>query len=66
MQRVLPQLLALAISVLLVWGFAKLVGLPLAAEWGFIAFWLNHIPFLGPLVATVFPTLFAMTQFDSW
>jgi AI-2 transport protein TqsA len=51
---------------LLVWGFATLVGLPLAAEWGFIAFSLNYIPFLGPLVATVFPTVFAMTQFGSW
>ncbi|MBZ6078670.1 AI-2E family transporter [Microvirga puerhi] len=54
------------ITGLLVWGFAKLVGLQLAEEWGFIAFLLNYIPFLGPLVATVFPTLFAMTQFDSW
>jgi AI-2 transport protein TqsA len=54
------------ITGLLVWGFATLVGLPLAAEWGFIAFALNYIPFLGPLVATVFPTLFAMTQFGSW
>jgi AI-2 transport protein TqsA len=54
------------ITGLLVWGFATLVGLPLAAEWGFIAFSLNYIPFLGPLVATVFPTLFAMTQFESW
>ena len=27
---------------------------------------LNYIPFLGPLIATVFPTLFAMTQFGSW
>jgi predicted PurR-regulated permease PerM len=54
------------ITGVLVWGFATAVGLPLAAEWGFIAFSLNYIPFLGPLVATVFPTLFAMTQFGSW
>jgi AI-2 transport protein TqsA len=51
---------------LLVWGFAKLVGLQLAAEWGFIAFLLNYIPFMGPLIATVFPTVFAMAQFESW
>jgi predicted PurR-regulated permease PerM len=55
-----------AITGLLVWGFARLVGLPLAEEWGFIAFSLNYIPFIGPLVATVFPTLFAMTEFGSW
>jgi len=54
------------ITGLLVWGFAKAVGLQLAEEWGFIAFSLNYIPFIGPLVATVFPTLFAMTQFSSW
>lgn len=54
------------ITGVLVWAFAMAVGLPLAAEWGFIAFSLNYIPFLGPLVATVFPTLFAMTQFGSW
>lgn len=54
------------ITGVLVWAFAKIVGLPLAEEWGFIAFSLNYIPFIGPLVATVFPTLFAMTQFGSW
>jgi AI-2 transport protein TqsA len=31
-----------------------------------IAFVLNYIPFIGPLVATVFPTLFALAQFESW
>ena len=51
---------------LLVWGFAALVGLPLAAEWGVIAFALNYIPFIGPFVATVFPTLIAIAQFESW
>jgi AI-2 transport protein TqsA len=51
---------------LLVWGFALLVGLPLAAEWGVIAFALNYVPFIGPFVATVFPTLFAIAQFESW
>lgn len=62
----LVRTLMSVITGLLVWGFATLVGLPLAAEWGFIAFSLNYIPFLGPLVATVFPTVFAMTQFGSW
>ncbi len=31
-----------------------------------IAFALNYIPFIGPFVATLFPTLVAMTQFESW
>ncbi|WP_208249370.1 AI-2E family transporter [Rhizobium sp. T1470] len=51
---------------LLVWLFARAVGLPLAEEWGAIAFALNYIPFIGPLVATLFPTMFALIQFDSW
>jgi AI-2 transport protein TqsA len=51
---------------LLVFAFAALVGLPLAPEWGVIAFALNYIPFIGPFIATLFPTLFAMAQFESW
>lgn len=51
---------------LVVWIFASFVGLELAAAWGAIAFALNYIPFLGPFIATVFPTLFAITQFDTW
>ena len=51
---------------LLVWIFTRALGLPLAEEWGIIAFALNYIPFVGPLVATLFPTMFALIQFDSW
>ena len=51
---------------LVVWAFAAFMGLELAAEWGAIALVLNYIPFLGPLVATLFPTLFAALQFGSW
>lgn len=50
----------------LVWAFVASMGLDLALEWGVIAFVLNYIPVIGPLVATVFPTLFAMAQFASW
>lgn len=55
-----------AITGLLVWGFAWLAGLPLALEWGVIAFALNFIPFIGPFIATMFPTVFAVAQFASW
>jgi AI-2 transport protein TqsA len=51
---------------LVVWAFALLASLELATAWGLIAFVLNYIPFIGPLVATVFPTLFALVQFGSW
>ena len=46
-------------------GIRRLSGLPLASEWGVLAFALNYIPFIGPFIATVFPTLFAMAQFGS-
>jgi len=49
-----------------IWGVALLAGLELATAWGVIAFVLNFIPFIGPLIATVFPTLFAIAQFESW
>ncbi|MCK8786235.1 AI-2E family transporter [Roseomonas sp. NAR14] len=55
-----------AVTGLSIWAFALAVGLELPVEWGMIAFALNYIPFLGPLTATVFPTLFAGLQFGSW
>lgn len=51
---------------IVVWTFALVAGLELATAWGVIAFVLNYIPFIGPLFATVFPTLFALVQFESW
>jgi predicted PurR-regulated permease PerM len=50
----------------LVWAFARYMGLDLAVEWGVIAFVLNYIPFIGPLIATVFPTAVGLLQFGSW
>src|SRR4029077_10140420 len=47
------------------WAFTQFAGLELAAAWGAIAFALNYIPFLGPLIVTVFSTLFAIAQFGS-
>ncbi len=46
--------------------FAMLMGLELAAAWGILAFALNYLPYIGSLVVTVFPALFAFVQFDSW
>jgi AI-2 transport protein TqsA len=57
--------MSLATGVM-VWALATLSGLQLAAEWGVIAFTLNYIPFIGPFIATVFPTLYALAQFESW
>jgi predicted PurR-regulated permease PerM len=49
----------------MVWALAAVAGLQLAPEWGVIAFALNYIPFIGPFIATVFPTLYALAQFES-
>jgi len=46
--------------------FAWAVGLQFPVEWGVIAFTLNYIPFIGPFVATLVPTLLEMTQFTTW
>ncbi|WP_290544065.1 AI-2E family transporter [Aestuariivirga sp.] len=48
-----------------VWLVAWGVGLEHPAAWAAIAFTLNYIPFLGPLVATILPTVFALLQFES-
>jgi len=50
----------------IVFSFALVAGIELATAWGVIAFVFNYIPFLGPLFATLFPTLFALVQFESW
>ena len=55
-----------ALTGVFVGAFAGIAGLQFAIEWGVIAFTLNYIPFIGPFIATLFPTLLAMTQFDSW
>jgi predicted PurR-regulated permease PerM len=54
------------ITGLLVGAFAWINGLQFALEWGVIAFALNYVPFVGPFIATLFPTLLAMAQFGSW
>ncbi|RAI59199.1 AI-2E family transporter [Roseicella frigidaeris] len=51
---------------LAIWGFAAATGLDLALEWGVIAFVLNYIPFIGSLLATLLPTVFAVLQFGTW
>lgn len=55
-----------ALTGVVIWAFALIAGLELATAWGVIAFVLNYIPFLGPFVATLFPTLFALAQSYSW
>jgi AI-2 transport protein TqsA len=62
----LVRTLMSALTGVLVSALAAFTGLELQLEWGVIAFALNYIPVIGPLIATVFPTLFALAQFASW
>jgi AI-2 transport protein TqsA len=55
-----------ALTGVLVWLFTLACGLDLSLEWGVIAFTLNFIPVIGSLIATMFPTAFAVVQTGSW
>lgn len=48
------------------WIIMKCVGLDFAEFWGLLIFFLNFIPNIGAIVATAFPALLALIQFDSW
>ncbi len=65
-QYMLVRTMMSALTGFIIWGFALLAGLELATAWGVIAFVLNYIPFIGSFIATVFPTLFALAQSESW
>ncbi len=62
----LVRSIASIVTGAIVWLIAMLVGLEHPSAWAAIAFTLNYIPFIGPLVATLLPTLFALAQFQSF
>ena len=53
-----------AISGLVTGLFTLAVGLELAALWALITFLLNYIAILGPFIAVIPPTMYAILQFD--
>ncbi|MBA3535988.1 MAG: AI-2E family transporter [Tatlockia sp.] len=48
------------------WMIMKWVGLDFAEFWGLLIFFLNFIPNIGAMIATAFPALIALVQFESW
>lgn len=48
------------------WIIMKWVGLDFAEFWGLLIFFLNFIPNIGAMIATAFPALIALVQFENW
>lgn len=48
------------------WVIMKWVGLDFAEFWALLIFFLNFIPNIGAIIATAFPMLLALIQFDTW
>jgi AI-2 transport protein TqsA len=48
------------------WIIMKWVGLDFAEFWALLIFFLNFIPNIGAIVATAFPALLALIQFNNW
>lgn len=44
----------------------KIIGVDAAFFWAFLIFILNYIPFIGSLIAVLFPTAFALLQFGEF
>lgn len=42
------------------------IGIEYALMWGFLAFVLRFLPYIGPIAATVLPVAMAAVQFESW
>jgi predicted PurR-regulated permease PerM len=63
---ILVRSLASLLTGVLIFVFTLFAGLELATAWGIMAFTLNYIPFIGPFVATILPSVFAIVQFESW
>ncbi len=62
----LMRTLASLLTGVLIWGVTLAVGMELASAFGAMSFALNYIPFIGPLVATALPSLFALAQTGSF
>ncbi len=50
---------------ILVYAVCIIFGVKFAFLWGFVAFLLHFIPFIGAIISVLFPSLMALVQFDN-
>jgi len=61
----LIQIIASFVTSVLTWMMLSLIGLDDALYWAIVIFFLNFVPVIGPIVAIILPTAFALMQFSS-
>lgn len=54
------------LTAFLSWLIMQWIGLDFAEFWALLIFFLNFIPNIGSIIATVFPALLAIIQFTEW
>ncbi len=62
----ITKLVTSAATGILVGSLLTILGLDLALVFGVLAFFLNFIPSVGSIIATLLPLPLAIVQFDSW
>lgn len=53
-------------NTLVVYALLKVVGVEFAETWAILTFFLNYVPNIGSIAATVIPSLFALVQFQEF
>jgi len=60
------KMLTSGLTGVLSYIFMKVVGVDFAEFWALLIFLLNFIPTIGSIVATIFPSLITLVQFDTY
>ncbi len=55
-----------SLTGILSYGLLLMIGVDFAAVWGLLIFLLNFIPTIGSIIATIFPAMIALAQFEGY